>query len=68
MRQVKREFPSHGRLGDTTHEVTEPFATLNARIPRKLWHRMRILCVEEDRSMQEFVIEAVREHLSRHVR
>ena len=63
MRQVKREYAPHGRSEGTTHEATEPLTALNARIPRQLWQRVRVLCVQENRLLQDFVTEAIREYL-----
>jgi len=63
VRQVKREYAPRGRYGGTTHGATEPLAGLNARIPRQLWQRVRVLSVQEDRLMQDFVTEAMREYL-----
>ena len=63
MRQVKREYAPRGRYGGTTHGATEPLAGLNARIPRQLWQPVRVLSVQEDRLMQDFVTEATREYL-----
>ena len=57
MPQVKREY------GGSTHEAAEPLAGLNARIPRQLWRRVRFHCVAQERLVQDFVAEAMREHL-----
>jgi len=46
-------------------EPTEPLIGLNARIPRQLWRRLRLLCVQQDRLMQDFIAEALREYLRR---
>ncbi len=69
MRQVKRQSALRGRFGGTTHEATEPLTALNARIPRQLWRHLRLLCVQQDRLMRDFIAEAMREYLrSRHGR
>ncbi len=38
---------------------------LATRVPRSLRQRVRLVCVEQDRSVQEFVAEAIREYLRR---
>lgn len=63
MPQVRRESAPRGRSGGTTHEATEPFTALNARIPRQLWQRVRLFSVQEDRLIRDFVTEAMREYL-----
>ena len=55
MPQVKREYSPRGRSGGTTHEAIEPLTGLNARIPRQLWQRVRVLSVQEDRLMRDFI-------------
>jgi uncharacterized protein (UPF0254 family) len=42
---------------------TEPLVNLNTRIPRVLYRRVKVASVEQDREMQEFVAEAIRERL-----
>ena len=44
---------------------TEPFAQLTTRVPRELHRRVRLVCVQADRSVQDFIAEAIREKLSR---
>jgi hypothetical protein len=34
-------------------------------VPRSLWRRVRLHCVERDPSMQDFTAEALREKLAR---
>ena len=63
MRQVKREYSPRGRSGGTTHEAAEPLTGLYARIPRQLWRRLRFHCAAQERLVQDFVAEAMREHL-----
>jgi hypothetical protein len=42
---------------------------LNARIPKRLWRRVRLQCLREDRLLRSFITEALREHLrERHAR
>jgi predicted HicB family RNase H-like nuclease len=42
---------------------TEPLVNLNARIPKKLWRRVRLQCLQEERLLRTFITEALREHL-----
>ncbi len=42
-----------------------PLPQLATRVPRSLRQRVRLICVEQDRSMQDFIAEAVREYLRR---
>jgi len=42
----------------------EPLAQLTTRVPRSLRQRVRLVCVEQDREMQDFVTEALREYLN----
>jgi hypothetical protein len=41
------------------------YATLSTRIPRRLYRGLRIACVEANRSVQDFVTDAMREALRR---
>ena len=43
--------------------TAEPLSTLATRIPRGLQRRLRLFCLEEERLLQDFVAEAVRERL-----
>lgn len=45
--------------------VTEPRVNLNARIRRGLIRRIRIRCLEEERLLRDFTVEALREHFAR---
>jgi hypothetical protein len=36
---------------------------LNARIPKRLWRRVRLQCVRDERLLRGFVTEALQEHL-----
>ncbi len=45
-------------------EQSELLISLNVRVPRELHRRVRLVCVEQDREMQEFVAEAIREDLA----
>ena len=42
---------------------TEPLVNLNARVPKHLWRRVRLRCLEEGRLLRAFITEALREHL-----
>ncbi len=44
---------------------TGPLVTVNARVPHRLRQRVRLVCVEQGRDMQDFVTEAIRECLRR---
>ncbi len=37
---------------------------LTTRVPRSLWQRVRLVCVEQGRARQDFVAEALREYLA----
>ncbi len=41
----------------------EPLAFLATRIPRQLREQMRLHCVTQEREMQTFITEAIRERL-----
>lgn len=49
-------------------EPTEPLAQLTTRVPRQLRLRVRLVCIEQDREMQEFIAEALREYLRARLR
>ena len=36
---------------------------LNARIPKRLWRRVRLQCVRDERLLRGFVTEALRDYL-----
>lgn len=48
---------------DRNSRNTEPLVNLNARIPKKLWRRVRLQCLQEERLLRSFITEALREHL-----
>jgi hypothetical protein len=50
----------HAVARDTS---TEPLVNLNARVPKHLWRRVRLRCLEEGRLLRAFITEALREHL-----
>ena len=41
----------------------EPLVNLNARVPKHLWRRVRLKCLEEGRLLRTFITEALEEHL-----
>ncbi len=41
----------------------KPLVLLAARVPRSLRQRVRLICAEQDRQMQDFIVEAIREWL-----
>ena len=49
----------------TRPATDEAVVQLATRIPRALLQRIRIFCVQHERTMQEFVSEALREKLNR---
>ena len=51
---------SSASAGDTS---SEPLVNLNARVPKHLWRRVRLRCLEEGRLLRAFITEALQEHL-----
>ncbi len=45
------------------HSGAEPLVNLNARIPKRLWERVRRKCHEEGRLLRVYITEALEEHL-----
>jgi hypothetical protein len=43
----------------------EILVNLNARVPRELWHRIRVHCTREGRMLRDFITEALEERLRR---
>ncbi len=43
--------------------ASEPLVNLNARVPKHLWRRVRLKCLEEGRLLRTFITEALEEHL-----
>jgi hypothetical protein len=41
----------------------DALVNLNARIPKRLWRRVRLQCVRDERLLRGFVTEALEEHL-----
>lgn len=41
----------------------EPLVNLNARVPKRLWRRVRLKCLEEGRLLRTFITEALEEYL-----
>ncbi len=50
----------HASAGELS---TEPLVNLNARVPKHLWRRVRLRCLEDGRLLRAFITEALREHL-----
>lgn|GEM_PF-1255706 len=46
----------------------EPLVNLNARVPKQLWRRVRLKCLEEGRLLRTFITEALEEHLRNRTR
>ena len=36
---------------------------LNARVPKRLWRRVRLQCLREERLLRSFITDALREYL-----
>ena len=41
----------------------DPLVNLNARIPKRLWRRVRLQCVRDERLLRGFVTEALLDYL-----
>ena len=48
-----------------TKPADEPMVQMATRVPRSLMQRIKILCVEREISVMQFVADAVREKLRR---
>lgn len=46
----------------------EPLVNLNARVPKHLWRRVRLRCLEDNRLLRSFITEALTEHLQTRAR
>jgi hypothetical protein len=55
----------HASAGEPS---SEPLVNLNARVPKHLWRRVRLRCLEEGRLLRAFITEALREHLKSQTR
>jgi hypothetical protein len=44
---------------------SEPLVSLDTRVPHELQRRVRLVCIEQGPTVQEFVAEAIREYLRR---
>ncbi len=51
---------SRGRIAG---DDAESLVNLNARIPKRLWRRVRLQCLREERLLRSFITEALREYL-----
>lgn len=52
----------------STTDLGEPLVNLNARVPKHLWRRVRLRCLEEGRLLRAFITDALREHLREQAR
>jgi hypothetical protein len=50
----------HPSAGDASSET---LVNLNARVPKHLWRRVRLRCLEDGRLLRAFITDALREHL-----
>src|SRR5262249_5484858 len=62
-RSTRSGVPRSARAGVPAGDSSEPLVTLNARVPKHLWRRVRLRCLEEGRLLRAFITEALREHL-----
>lgn len=46
-------------------QEVEPIVTLATRLPQPLHRRLQVRCVEDERTIESFVREALEEHLGR---
>ena len=51
------------RRNGTDSNEEDALVNLNARIPKRLWRRVRLQCVRDERLLRGFVTEALQEHL-----
>jgi len=42
---------------------SDALVNLNARIPKRLWRRVRLQCVRDERLLRGFVTEALQDYL-----
>ncbi len=59
---------STGHASASSDTNPEPLVNLNARVPKHLWRRVRLRCLEEGRLLRAFITEALREHLKSRTR
>ena len=60
--------PRAGQATAGAHTTTEPLVNLNARVPKHLWRRVRLRCLEDGKLLRVFITEALREHLRERTR
>jgi hypothetical protein len=60
--------PRAGQATAGAHATTEPLVNLNARVPKHLWRRVRLRCLEDGKLLRVFITEALREHLRERTR
>lgn len=58
--------PGHATAG--ARDTGETLVNLNARVPKHLWRRVRLRCLEEGRLLRAFITDALREHLRERTR
>jgi len=51
------------RIAVATGSERDALVNLNARIPKRLWRRVRLQCVRDERLLRAFVTEALRDYL-----
>lgn len=60
--------PRAGQATAGAPTTTEPLVNLNARVPKHLWRRVRLRCLEDGKLLRVFITEALREHLRERTR
>jgi hypothetical protein len=51
------------RTAVTNGAEHDTLVNLNARIPKRLWRRVRLQCVRDERLLRGFVTEALQDYL-----
>ena len=67
-RQEKAALASRSTGPASTRDIGEPLVNLNARVPKHLWRRVRLRCLEDGRLLRAFITDALREHLRERTR
>jgi hypothetical protein len=60
--------PRAGQATAGARTTTEPLVNLNARVPKHLWRRVRLRCLEDGKLLRVFITEALHEHLRERTR
>lgn len=55
--------PVARRIAVASSGESDALVNLNARIPKRLWRRVRLQCVRDERLLRGFVTEALRDYL-----